>query len=274
MKLFINERTYVTDQDFENLLNMSKEFQTINLINSPFIVYVYGIAYSFENEQITLGIVEEFVEMDLSHFLQEKQEVLSLDEKVNIAINITNGLLEIHHKKFVHHDIKPANILITKKGHEFEIKIADFGTCLHADNEIQRLNGLSWNYGAPENILHCCFDFPFENTSKSDIWSLGIVFNKIFLDDLNIIFPWSSYFTVRKRNTHDNKIITSIQKEKVKKNHYIAMNAGNLPWEIIVLLNECLQVNFENRPNIDEILENLIHLKRNLNRFRLKIKRK
>ena len=107
---------------------MTREFQTINLLNSPFIVYVYGIAYSIENDQITLGIVEELVEMDLSHFLQEKREVLSLDEKVNIAINITNGLLEIHHKNFVHHDIKPANILITKKGNEFEIKITDFGT--------------------------------------------------------------------------------------------------------------------------------------------------
>ena len=40
--------------------------------------------------------------------------------------------------------------------------------------------------------------------------------------------------------------------------------------EIMNLINECLQVNLDLRPNIDNILENLVHARRNLNRFRLK----
>ena len=112
LKLFINAEKFTTDQDFENFTNMTKEFQTLNVLNCPYIVYVCGIAYSFQNDRITLGIVEEYMEMDLSKFLQEKRNDLNLDEKINFAINITNCLLEIHHKNFIHHDIKLPNLLI------------------------------------------------------------------------------------------------------------------------------------------------------------------
>jgi len=116
---------------------------------------------------------------------------------------------------------------------------------LQAENNDERLNGISWNYGAPENILHCCFDFHFENTVKSDIWSLGIVFHRIFIDNLNIIFPWSSFFARQKRIFYDQQIKNEIQKEKLKKNQYISSNSPNLPWEIVALINECLQAKFE-----------------------------
>ena len=271
LKLFINAEKFTTDQDFENFTNMTKEFQTLNILNCPYIVYVCGIAYSFQNDKITLGIVEECMEMDLSKFLQEKRNDLTLDEKINFSINITNCILEIHHKNFIHHDIKLPNLLIARKGNDFEIKLTDFGTCLQADNDLAFLNGISFNYGAPENILHCCFEFPFENNPKSDIWSLGIVFYKIFVDDSNIIFPWSYYFKNKNKQEYDKRIKEQILGEKLKKNHYIDNHPN---WELGALLNECLQVNLENRPTIDEILENLIHIKNNLKRFRLKLKSK
>ena len=267
LKLFLDRQAIIDEQHFQSFLNMTQELEIIREINCPFIVMVYGIAYSFENNQITLGIVEEFVEMDLKRFLKEKIEILSLVEKVNIAINITNGLLEIHHKHFIHHDIKTANILITKKGNNFENKITDFGTCLRADNMCKSLNGISLNYGAPENILHCCFEFPFENTAKSDIWSLGIVFHEIFINNLNVIFPWSKHFTSNQRKNYDNEIHREIQKAKTQKNHYVEENTSNFPVEILKLINECLQVESDNRPSIDEILEILIHVRQNLNRF-------
>ncbi|MBN2000805.1 protein kinase, partial [candidate division KSB1 bacterium] len=49
---------------------------------------------------------------------------LPLNEAVDIAVQISQGLARAHEKGIVHRDIKPANILITK---DSVVKILDFG---------------------------------------------------------------------------------------------------------------------------------------------------
>ncbi|MFQ5675121.1 MAG: serine/threonine-protein kinase, partial [bacterium] len=49
---------------------------------------------------------------------------LPLDETLDIAIQIAEGLAKAHSKEIVHRDIKPANILVTEDG---IVKIVDFG---------------------------------------------------------------------------------------------------------------------------------------------------
>jgi len=49
---------------------------------------------------------------------------LPIDEAINIAIQIAQGLSKAHLKKIVHRDIKPANVLITE---DRQVKIVDFG---------------------------------------------------------------------------------------------------------------------------------------------------
>ncbi len=49
---------------------------------------------------------------------------LPIDESVDIAIQIAQGMKKAHEKGIVHRDIKPANIMITNDG---IVKILDFG---------------------------------------------------------------------------------------------------------------------------------------------------
>jgi serine/threonine protein kinase len=52
---------------------------------------------------------------------------LPLNELVDIAIQIANGLEAAHQKSVIHRDIKPANIFISTLGRAPQVKILDFG---------------------------------------------------------------------------------------------------------------------------------------------------
>ena len=75
------------------------------------------------------------------------------------------------------------------------------------------LTGLTFDYVAPENILHLCYGEQFLNNPKSDIWSLGVVFYRIFIENKKIVFPWSE-FHQRKKRKYQQKLRDQIKKER------------------------------------------------------------
>jgi len=121
---------------------------------------------------------------------------------------------------------------------------------------------LTFDYAAPENILHLCFEEEFLNHPKSDIWSLGVAFYRIFIENKKIVFPWSGYHKI-KNQQYQQKLRDQINKERGSKNKY-AKKIVQVDAEIMNLINECLQVDLNLRPNIDDVLENLVHAQRNL----------
>ena len=97
------------------------------------------------------------------------KETLSLDEIVNITVQIAEGLNRAHEKGIIHRDIKPANIFITKEG---IVKILDFGLAKKIDQtQITRMGMRfgSTDYMSPEQIKGEKIDH------RTDIWSLGVL---------------------------------------------------------------------------------------------------
>jgi serine/threonine-protein kinase len=94
---------------------------------------------------------------------------LKLDEALEIAAQIAQGLAKAHGQGIIHRDIKPANILVTKDG---LVKIVDFGVAKLIRGAALTKAGSSLGtaaYMSPEQARGEEID------ARSDIFSLGAV---------------------------------------------------------------------------------------------------
>jgi len=103
--------------------------------------------------------------------LQKKIESgpLKIDEVLNIAIRIAQGLQEAHERGIVHRDIKPANVMLTPRG---QVKVMDFGLAkLSGGKQITEKETTPGTiaYMSPEQTRGDDVDH------RTDIWSLGVV---------------------------------------------------------------------------------------------------
>jgi serine/threonine protein kinase/cytochrome c-type biogenesis protein CcmH/NrfG len=98
-----------------------------------------------------------------------KEKPLSVDDAINIAIQIAQGLTKAHEKEIVHRDIKPANIMLTNDG---VVKILDFGLAKLSTQTKLTKDGSTIGtiaYMSPEQAKGDEVDF------RTDIWSFGVV---------------------------------------------------------------------------------------------------
>jgi dienelactone hydrolase/type II secretory pathway pseudopilin PulG len=94
---------------------------------------------------------------------------LTVDESLDIAIQVARGLAEAHAAGILHRDIKPANVMLTKSG---LVKIVDFGIAKMLNLTGPTRTGTTLGtmaYMSPEQVAGHGLD------QQSDVWSLGAV---------------------------------------------------------------------------------------------------
>lgn len=114
----------ITRRRFEQKITIYKKLNTER-------VSLYFDSYSDEYEQY---LVMEFVEGQNLREIIKRNGKFTTTVAVNYAIQIAEGISELHNLGVIHRDIKSNNILITK---DKNVKIIDLGLAL--DDESQRL---------------------------------------------------------------------------------------------------------------------------------------
>ena len=140
------------------------EAQAAAALSHPNICTVHEI----DEYEGTSFIAMEYIE---GQSLKEKVESgpLKVEQAVDIAIEVAEGLQEAHGKGIVHRDIKSANIMVTTKG---QAKIMDFGLAKLAGRTHLTQSGTTIGtpaYMSPEQTRGEVVD------QRTDIWSLGVV---------------------------------------------------------------------------------------------------
>jgi serine/threonine protein kinase/tetratricopeptide (TPR) repeat protein len=94
---------------------------------------------------------------------------LKIQEAVDVAIQVAQGLEKAHEHGIVHRDIKPANIMVTSDG---AAKIVDFGLAKLGGRSMLTKSGSTLGtagYMSPEQARG------EEVDQRTDIWSLGVI---------------------------------------------------------------------------------------------------
>jgi serine/threonine protein kinase/DNA-binding winged helix-turn-helix (wHTH) protein/Tfp pilus assembly protein PilF len=104
-----------------------REARAASILEHPNICPIYEFGEHEGRAFIVMQLLHGRTLRDRLAVLQEDPshpKAFSLDELLDFAIQITQGLEAAHEKGIIHRDIKPANIFVTSKG---LVKILDFG---------------------------------------------------------------------------------------------------------------------------------------------------
>lgn len=148
-----------------------QEQQILAGINHPNIAQLFDGGITREGFPY---IVMEFVEgQPIDQYCQEHK--LDINAKIRLFTQVCDALQYAHNKLIVHHDIKPANILVNEQG---QVKLLDFGIAQVLYNQELKKSGKSafsgtLKYASPEQ-----FDGHGPSVA-SDIYKLGLVFFRI-----------------------------------------------------------------------------------------------
>lgn len=216
----------------EKILNEINIFKKLNNDN---IIQYYN---HFFSDNYCYILQEYFDKGDLHNMMISKKNISEIDSKYYIK-HISNGIKYMHNNNYIHRDIKLENILINSNN---DIKICDFGfTIFQYGNSITGKLG-TIQYVAPEIILNKSY-----NGFKSDIFSLGV----LLFTMLYGTYP----FIDRPIDTNINDIIYCSKTVKAIKKNYINYNDNiKLSNNVIMLLNNMLLFDSNNRYNIDNIV--------------------
>ena len=141
-----------------------REAQAAALLDHPNICHVYSI---HEDEGQTFIAMAYIDGPSLAEKIKERP--LPLEEALDIAMQIDQGLQEAHEHGVVHRDIKPSNVLLDRRG---RVKIMDFGLAAVADRTRLTKSGTTLGtpaYMSPEQAQGQAVD------RRTDIWALGVV---------------------------------------------------------------------------------------------------
>jgi Tol biopolymer transport system component len=164
--------------DAERMARFEREAQVLASLNHPNIAAIYGLEESSDVRALAMELVDGPTLAD-----RIAQGPLPLDEALEVAKQIAEGVEYAHEKGVIHRDLKPANIKLTSDG---TVKLLDFGLAKAAEEPGPQGNPsvsptLTMQHTRAGVILGTAAYMSPEQASgkpvdrRADIWSFGVV---------------------------------------------------------------------------------------------------
>jgi tRNA A-37 threonylcarbamoyl transferase component Bud32 len=155
--------SFASDPAF--LARFQREAQAAASLDHPNVVTVYDVGHDGSRHYIVMEYVDG---QDLKTLIRQKGH-LSVDETLDIAIQVSAGVGHAHKASFIHCDIKPQNVLVTRDG---RVKVTDFGIARALSETGLTESEIVWGsptYFSPEQAAG---EPP---SPASDVYSIGIM---------------------------------------------------------------------------------------------------
>ncbi len=160
--------------DDARLRRFQAEARAVSALNHPNILTIHEIGHEDSKDRDTHFIATEFIDGPTIRELIN-QACLTLEEILDVSIQVGSGLIAAHAAGIIHRDIKPENIMRRRDG---LVKVLDFGIAksmessaseeIRAHTEAGVVLG-TVGYMSPEQARG------FKVDERTDIWSLGVV---------------------------------------------------------------------------------------------------
>lgn len=215
-----------------NAERFKKEAQILLDLQSPYIVHLFD----YFTEAGFRYMVEELVDGQALDTLIKKQSCLPVPVAMLVMQDACYALKYAHSKEIVHRDIKPGNILISKRG---EVKLADFGIASDSGSDEITKSGIA--LGTPAYMPQEQFEDSAKVDNRADIYALGIMLYEMITGTK----PYPGSFSVETLNI-------------IKKGKYIKPRKidKSIPKEVENLIKKMIKPKAKQRfQNIDGVLK-------------------
>jgi serine/threonine protein kinase len=179
----IHKNHVLNNNEYKYFLNdIHYEIQTGNKFNSKRIMKIYGFCYDKNNEEVYIILELLNNKGCLFDYIYKMNNVFDKSDKIKIFLSIVLAVKDMHDKNYCHSDLKLENLVyfLDFKEKNKYVKLIDFNcvTNIKYDNEDIDYTYGTYGYCAPEQIgnnKYVCL--------KSDIYSLGIIFLELIMDN-------------------------------------------------------------------------------------------
>ena len=171
--------------DLSEKYGVLAELKKVIRFNHPNLIRYYDAtlleapnAYD-SRAKVQVGVLEYANAGDFNDFMKTFPSLKQINK---VAKGILYGLAHLHENGVVHRDIKPQNLLLSKRNGEWIAKIADFGLAKRIEHQSAASSQLlgTMEYMAPEQFDPRKYGINGKLSTNVDLWSFGVILYEMF----------------------------------------------------------------------------------------------